>query len=163
MPEAAVSVGSNIDRESNIRAAVSGLTALFPDAVFSSVFASEAVGFEGPYFFNLAGVFKSDLRADDLVAQLRGIETQLGRARDGNAIGSREIDIDLLLYGDQILYEQGMDIPRHEILEFAHVLKPLSLILPDRRHPVNGSTYRELWDAMASEHDEKLQPVKLGL
>ena len=163
MPEAAVSVGSNIDRESNIRAAVSGLTALYPTAVFSSVFASEAVGFEGPYFFNLVGVFKSDLRADDLVVQLRGIEAQLGRARDGNAIGSREIDIDLLLYGDQILYEQGMDIPRHEILEFAHVLKPLSLILPDRCHPVTGSTYRELWDAMAPEHDEKLKPVKLDL
>jgi 2-amino-4-hydroxy-6-hydroxymethyldihydropteridine diphosphokinase len=54
-----------------------------------------------------------------------------------------------------------MDVPRQEILEYAHVLKPLSLILPDRRHPVNGSTYRELWDGMAPEHDEKLKPVKL--
>ena len=161
MPEVAVSLGANIDRESNIRAAVNSLIAFYPGALFSPVFESKAVGFEGPDFFNLAGIFYSDLEAPDLVSQLRGIETQLGRTRDGNALGSREMDIDLLLYGDQILYAQGMDIPRQEILECAHVLKPLSLVWPDRRHPVKGSTYQELWKAMALDHYGKLKPVWL--
>ena len=63
MPEVAVSLGANIDRESNIRAAVSGLIAFYPGALFSPVFESKAVGFEGPDFFNLAGIFYSDLEA----------------------------------------------------------------------------------------------------
>ncbi|MBT3429629.1 MAG: 2-amino-4-hydroxy-6-hydroxymethyldihydropteridine diphosphokinase, partial [Proteobacteria bacterium] len=141
MPEVAVSLGANIDRESNIRAAVSGLIAFYPGALFSPVFESKAVGFEGPDFFNLAGIFYSDLEAPDLVTQLREIEAKLGRTRDGSVMGSREMDIDLLLYGDQILYAQGIDVPRHEILECAHVLKPLSLVWPDQCHPVNGLTY----------------------
>lgn len=163
MPEVAVSLGANIDRESNIRAAVSGLIAFYPGALFSPVFESKAVGFEGPDFFNLAGIFYSDLEAPDLVTQLREIEAKLGRTRDGSVMGSREMDIDLLLYGDQILYAQGIDVPRHEILECAHVLKPLSLIWPDQRHPVNGLTYSELWRAMAPAHAEKLRPVTLDL
>ena len=122
MPEVAVSLGANIDRESNIRAAVRNLIAFYPDALFSPVFESKAVGFEGPDFFNLAGIFYSDLEAPDLVTQLREIEAKLGRTRDGSVMGSREMDIDLLLYGDQILYAQGIDVPRHEILECAHVL-----------------------------------------
>ena len=163
MPEVAVSLGANIDRESNIRAAVSGLIAFYPGALFSPVFESKAVGFEGPDFFNLAGIFYSDFEAPDLVTQLREIEAKLGRTRDGSVMGSREMDIDLLLYGDQILYAQGIDVPRHEILECAHVLKPLSLIWPDQRHPVNGLTYSELWRAMAPAHAEKLRQVTLDL
>ena len=163
MPEVAVSLGANIDRESNIRAAVNSLIAFYPGAFFSPVFESKAVGFEGPDFFNLAGIFYSDLEAPDLVTQLREIEAKLGRTRDGSVMGSREMDIDLLLYGDQILYAQGIDVPRHEILECAHVLKPLSLIWPDQRHPVNGLTYSELWRAMAPAHAEKLRTVTLDL
>ena len=163
MPEVAVSLGANIDREANIRAAVNSLIAFYTGALFSPIFESKAVGFEGPDFFNLACIFYSDLEAPDLVSQLRGIETQLGRTRDGSVMGSREIDIDLLLYGDQILYAQGMDIPRQEILECAHVLKPLSLIWPDQCHPVNGLTYSELWRAMAPAHAEKLRQVTLDL
>ena len=163
MPEVAVSLGANIDRESNIRAAMSGLIAFYPGALFSPVFESKAVGFEGPDFFNLAGIFYSDFEAPDLVTQLREIEAKLGRTRDGSVMGSREMDIDLLLYGDQILYAQGIDVPRHEILECAHVLKPLSLIWPDQRHPVNGLTYSELWRAMAPAHAEKLRQVTLDL
>ena len=163
MPEVAVSLGANIDRESNIRAAVRSLIAFYPGALFSPVFESKAVGFEGPDFFNLAGIFYSDFEAPDLVTQLREIEAKLGRTRDGSVMGSREMDIDLLLYGDQILYAQGIDVPRHEILECAHVLKPLSLIWPDQRHPVNGLTYSELWRAMAPAHAEKLRQVTLDL
>jgi len=163
MPEVAVSLGANIDRESNIRAAVSGLIAFYPGALFSPVFESKAVGFEGPDFFNLAGIFYSNLEALDLVTQLREIEAKLGRTRDGSVMGSREMDIDLLLYGDQILYAQGIDVPRHEILECAHVLKPLSLVWPDQCHPVNGLTYSELWRAMAPAHADKLRLVTLDL
>ena len=61
MPEVAVSLGSNLDRESNICAAVETIKSLYPDAIFSAVFESEAVGFEGPAFYNLAAAFETDL------------------------------------------------------------------------------------------------------
>ena len=161
MPEVAVSLGSNLERESNIRAAVGAIKVLYPNAVFSAVFESAAVGFEGPRFYNLAAAFETDLEVADLVLQLREIEAQQGRVRISEIMGSREMDIDVLLYGNEILYAQGVNIPRDEILECAHVLKPLSLIWPNRCHPVNGLTYSELWKAMAPAHDEKLRPVAL--
>ena len=138
MPEVAVSLGSNLDRESNIRAAVEAIRSLYPDAIFSAVFESS-----------------------ELVLQLRDIEAQQGRVRIGEIMGSREMDIDVLLYGDEILHSQGVNIPRDEILECAHVLKPLSLIWPDRHHPVEGATYRQLWEAMSRDQGESLSLVVL--
>ena len=161
MPEVAVSLGSNLERESNIRAAVRAIKALYPNAVFSAVFESAAVGFEGPAFYNLAAAFETDLEIAELVLQLREIEAQQGRVRIGESMGSREMDIDVLLYGDEILYAQGVNIPRDEILECAHVLKPLSLIWPDRDHPVKGTSYRELWEAMSRDQGENLSLVVL--
>ena len=161
MPEVAVSLGSNLERESNIRAAVRAIKALYPNAVFSAIFESAAVGFEGPRFYNLAAAFETDLEVADLVLQLREIEAQQGRVRISEIMGSREIDIDVLLYGNEILYAQGVNIPRDEILECAHVLKPLSLIWSDRHHPVNGSTYRELWETMALDQGQNLSLVVL--
>ena len=162
MPEVAVSLGSNLDRESNIRAAVGAIKELYPNAVFSAVFESAAVGFEGPAFYNLAAAFETDLEIAELVLQLREIEAQQGRVRIGESMGSREMDIDVLLYGDEILYSQGVNIPRDEILECAHVLKPLSLIWPDRHHPVKGTTYRQLWEAMSWDQGEHLSLAVLN-
>ena len=89
MPEVAVSLGSNLDRKSNIRAAVETIRSLYPGAIFSAVFESEAVGFEGPAFYNLAAAFETDLEIAELVLQLREIEAQHGRVRIGESIGSR--------------------------------------------------------------------------
>ena len=162
MPEVAVSLGSNLERESNIRAAVRAIKALYPNAVFSAIFESAAVGFEGPWFYNVAAAFETDLEVADLVLQLREIEAQQGRVRISEIMGSRERDIDVLLYGNEILYAQGVNIPRDEILECAHVLKPLSLIWPDRHHPVKGTTYRQLWEAMSWDQGEHLSLAVLN-
>tara|TARA_B100000674_G_C37881094_1_gene934345 strand:+ start:794 stop:1285 length:492 start_codon:yes stop_codon:yes gene_type:complete len=161
VPEVAVSLGSNLDRESNICAAVETIKSLYPDAIFSAVFESEAVGFEGSAFYNLAAAFETDLEIAELVLQLREIEAQQGRVRIGEGTGSREMDIDVLLYGDEILHSQGVNIPRDEILECAHILKPLSLIWPDRLHPVKGTTYRQLWEVMSRDQGESLSLVVL--
>ena len=161
MPEVAVSLGSNLDRESNICAAVETIKSLYPDAIFSAVFESEAVGFQGSAFYNLAAAFETDLEIAELVLQLREIEAQQGRVRIGESMGSREMDIDVLLYGDEILHSQGVNIPRDEILECTHVLKPLSLIWPDRHHPVKGTTYHQLWEAMSRDQGARLSLVVL--
>ena len=161
MVQVAVGLGSNIDRELNLRSATQSLRNLYPRIFFSPVFRSDAVGFDGPYFFNLVGVYDCAVTAHDALGQLHDIEDQLGRRRSAKRFGSRQIDIDLLLYGDSILYDQGMDIPRREILQYAHVLKPLSLALPDHSHPISGRSYRELWGAMSPNQKTLLEPVAL--
>ena len=70
--------------------------------------------------------------------------------------------VDLLLYDDAVLYSEGLDVPREEILEQAYVLKPLSQILPEHRHPVSGERYAALWEEMASAVGEQLKEVTLN-
>jgi 2-amino-4-hydroxy-6-hydroxymethyldihydropteridine diphosphokinase len=98
-----------------------------------------------------------------LVEQLHDVEACQGRQRAKDNLTSRLIDIDLLLYGDSVLYDQGMDVPRREILKYAHVLKPLSLVLPDACHPVSGCSYHELWGAMSVCQDQLLELADLEL
>ena len=98
-----------------------------------------------------------------LVEQLHDVEACQGRQRTKDNLTSRPIDIDLLLYGDSVLYDQGMDVPRREILKYAHVLKPLSLALPDNCHPVSGRSYHELWRAMSARQEKLLELTDLEL
>jgi len=163
MVSVAVSIGSNIDREKNIRAGLTALGRVYGPLSLSSVYANPAVGFEGPEFFNLVAVFETYQSAVEIVASLRGIGAEQGRVRTGNALGSRELDLDLLLYDDAVLYSEGLDVPREEILQEAYVLKPLSQILPEQRHPVTGECYATLWEKMASAAGERLEEVPLNL
>ena len=159
----AVSSGSNINRESNIRTSVNEIRARYPRAIFSSVFKSEAVGFKGPYFLNLAATYQSDLGIEDVLSELHRIEDRLGRERSKDEMSSRTIDLDLLLYGDGIFYDDGFDVPRKEILDSAHVLKPLSDILPHMVHPVIGETLGTLWDKTPAPKKALLTEAPLTL
>ena len=159
----AVSFGSNINRESNIRASVKEIRARYPQAIFSPVVKSEAVGFKGPYFLNLAASYRSNLGIQDVLTELHRIEDQLGRVRSKDEMSSRTIDLDLLLYGEGIFYDQGFDVPRKEILDSAHVLKPLSDILPHMVHPVTGETLGTLWDKTPAPKKALLTEAPLTL
>ena len=78
-------------------------------------------------------------------------------------MSSRTIDLDLLLYGDGIFYDDGFDVPRKEILDSAHVLKPLSDILPHMIHPVIGETLGTLWDKTPAPKKALLTEAPLTL
>lgn len=162
MAQVVIGLGSNINREYFLCSAVSILREMYPSIRFSEVFKSKAIGFEGPDFFNFVGIYQCQLSALDIINQLHDIEDQLGRKRKvDTTFCSREIDIDLLLYDDLILYDQGLDIPRKEILKFPHVLYPLSLLVPEMTHPVNGLKYGALWEKMAENNVDNLCLVNL--
>jgi len=147
MPQIWLSIGSNIDREKNIRGAVKSLQETFGELVLSSVYESKAVGFEGALFYNMVVGLETDLSVKSLNSGFRRIEEKHGRIRDGKKFSSRTLDIDLLLYGDEIIDEEGVDIPRSEITQYAFVLRPLAEVAGSMRHPVDGCTYQELWGA----------------
>ena len=145
MSEVYLSVGSNIEREENIRAGFERLTEYFGTLVCSPVYESVAVGFEGDNFYNLVVGFatRQDVKA---VAQiLRDIEDQQHRVRDGVKFSSRTLDLDLILYEDLVIDDGRLQIPRDEIEKYAFVLQPLADIVPEKLHPVLKRTYASMW------------------
>jgi len=140
-----LSLGSNIDPQQQIPAAVEALKQRFGHLVVSPVYESPAVGFDGDNFHNLVVGIETELAPRELAGVLREVEARHGRVRSAEKFSSRTLDIDLLTYGDRIIDEPQMQLPRDEILRYAFVLLPLSEVAPEERHPLSGLTYRELW------------------
>ena len=140
-----VGIGSNIDREDNVRGGLTELKSRYGDLDISPIYESKAFGFAGDDFYNLVVGFQTNFGVADIEAELRQIEYQFGRKRMETHYSSRTLDIDLLLYGD--LVSDTHELPRADIIEYAFVLKPLCDLAPDLVHPVNGKTIRKLWDS----------------
>lgn len=151
MRTAYISLGSNLDPEHHLRAALTGLAARFGEVRCSSWYRSEAVGFDGPAFVNLVASVETELGAGDLVRAFRGIEDECGRDRRQPRFSSRTMDIDLLLLGDLHGDVDGVSLPRDEVAEAAFVLVPLLELAPDLTNPVTGQAYAELLPGMADD------------
>jgi 2-amino-4-hydroxy-6-hydroxymethyldihydropteridine diphosphokinase len=152
MARAYLSLGSNLEPEQHLRAALAALRARFGAVSVSPVYRCPAVGFDGPDFLNLAATIDTDLDPHALNAWLHALEDAQGRRRDVPRFSSRTLDIDIVLYGDLVLRGPGnLEIPRKE-LKYAFVLKPLADLAPALRHPTLGRTLAELWQqASAAE------------
>lgn len=154
-----ISLGSNINREENTRAGIRALKDAFGKLILSSVYESEAVGFEGDAFYNMVIACEVGTSVFDTNQLLRDIEDANGRDRNGPRFSSRTLDLDLLLYDDLILDEKGLVLPRGEILKNAFVLWPLAEVAPDLKHPEAGVSYAELW-AGFDKTKENLKPIE---
>ena len=161
MPTGYISIGSNIDKEKNILSALRSLSIFFGGLVVSSTYETEAVGFTGDTFHNLVVGFDSDLDVKTIAKQLRQIELDHGRTRECQKFSSRTLDLDLILYGDLVITDGRLRIPRDEIERYAFVLEPLAEIAGDLRHPVSKISYRELWERFARD-DLKQKRIKPG-
>lgn len=155
-----VGLGSNLERERMIGAAVAALRAEHGTVELSPFYDCASVGFDGSDFLNGVAAFASDDAIDALVASFHAIEDRLGRDRSLPKFASRPIDLDLLLYGEAIIDEPGLRVPRPEILEYAFVLKPLADLAPELVHPEAGETLAVLWQRMAPTAP-RLTPVAL--
>ncbi len=146
MPRGYISIGSNIDKDKNVLASLQALEYHFGELTVSSIYESEPVGFSGDTFYNLVVGFDSDLEVKEVAKQLRQIELDNGRTRDCQKFSARTLDLDLILYGDLIVNDGRLRIPRDEIERYAFVLEPLAEIAPSLKHPVNHLSYAELWE-----------------
>jgi 2-amino-4-hydroxy-6-hydroxymethyldihydropteridine diphosphokinase len=161
MSHAYLSLGSNVDPGYHIGAAVRALQDRFVKCRLSPIYRSRAVGFSGEDFINLVACVETRLSPEDLRHCLRDLEDRYGRDRSGPKFSDRTLDIDILLYDDLVLLRRELQLPRPEILKFAHVLKPLADLAPGLRHPVEHKTMADLWNESGLQ-GIALEEIELG-
>lgn len=157
-----VGVGSNVEREVNIRRAVEDLREEFGHLRLSTVYETEPVGFQGDPFYNLVVSFATDLAPEEVVRRLHAIEYRRGRRRESARFSARTIDLDLLLYGNLIRHEDEVDVPREDVTKYAFVLRPLVELAEDLRHPASGRRLADLWDEF-DKTNLGMRPVEMNL
>lgn len=134
MHTAYIGIGSNLgERDVTIRDALELLAAnpeLEVEAV-SSIRETDPVGVvDQPRFLNAAIRLATELAPGPLLERLLAVEQQLGRVRTEERYGPRTIDLDLLLYGDEIIDEPGLRVPHPRLAERRFVLEPLAELDP---------------------------------
>jgi 2-amino-4-hydroxy-6-hydroxymethyldihydropteridine diphosphokinase len=142
----AISLGSNLgDREANLELARKRLRTLLTGYRASSAYETEPVGVPGPqpFFLNAAVVGNTELAPRALLHTLLDIERELGRSRPFPG-AARTLDLDLILFGGEIVNEADLVIPHPRFRERRFVLEPLAEIAPDLRDPVTEKTVRQL-------------------
>ncbi len=138
-------LGSNLgDRFANLTNAVQSLPPAVKVVEVSPVYQTEPWGYtEQPAFLNQVILAKTGLAPEKLLSYLKSIEISVGRKPTFH-YGPRQIDIDILFYGQQIISKDTLTIPHPHLHQRAFVLVPLADLAPDFRHPVLGLTITEL-------------------
>lgn len=155
LTEVYLGLGSNTERERHLCAGLDALAGFLVGMTCSAVFESQPVGIKSGPFFNLVVAAKTDLPLMELSRRLKLIEADNGRyAPDRKGL---PLDIDVLFYGDLEGDFEFLTLPRAEILKNAFVLWPLSLMAPDKVHPVVGKTLAQMW--AEAQIDQVLAPV----
>tara|TARA_Y100000741_G_C17783118_1_gene366568 strand:+ start:44 stop:493 length:450 start_codon:yes stop_codon:yes gene_type:complete len=143
MNEVFVSIGSNIEAESNMILVKNYLDELF-DVTYSSIYKTPAEGFEGEDFLNCVCKFDTKKSPSDLRDLLKNIEKDMGRTSNQKGMSNRVIDLDLILYGNMQMNEDGLEIPSDDIAKYRFVLEPLVEIAPDNLHPTLQKSFHDL-------------------
>jgi 2-amino-4-hydroxy-6-hydroxymethyldihydropteridine diphosphokinase len=133
-----VGLGANLgDRKATMRRAIE----LLGDEVVavSSFRETDPVGYtDQPRFLNAAVALDTALSPRELLDRLLAVERELGRTREGPRWGPRTIDLDLLLYGEQIVDEPGLRVPHPRVAERRFALEPLADLDPALTIPGAG-------------------------
>ena len=141
-----LALGSNLgDREANLREALRLLSDRLRVVKVSPVYETEPEGGEKqPRYLNQAVHFLTTLPPMELLVLAKGFELKMGRNSPSGA--PRLIDIDILLYGDEVIKSPGLTVPHPRLAKRAFVLIPLTDIAPGAEHPVGHKTIRQLRD-----------------
>jgi len=139
-------LGSNLGcRSGNISRAIRALNdSAIAVSGTSELYETSPVGFtHQPAFLNMVCAANTDLSVSNLLKTIKGIEQSIGRTPSFTN-GPREIDIDILFYGEQIIHTNSVSVPHPRLHERLFVLVPLAELAPSFIHPTLGKTISEL-------------------
>jgi 2-amino-4-hydroxy-6-hydroxymethyldihydropteridine diphosphokinase len=154
-------LGTNLgDREGNLKKAIENINTSAGDVIsLSQIYETEPWGFRSEdHFFNMVIQVETRLKPVDLLKQLLKIETIMGRARGAEKYSSRIIDIDILLYENEIINKPYLKVPHPMIQRRKFVLVPLCDIAQEMIHPVLKKTFTVLLE----ECDDESMVTKRG-
>ena len=144
-----LSLGSNLgDREAAFRDAIARLAEVGRVRAVSAIYEAEPVDVpDQPWFLNCVVILETDKNPEQLIDSLLSIEKAMGRRRTKQK-GPRNIDIDILLFGGQVVDMPGLKIPHPAMHRRRFVLEPLAEIAPEVLHPGLKQTTRDLLGAL---------------
>lgn len=154
---AAIALGGNLgDSQRILSEAMTAIDTESGIAVIarSPLYKTAPVGPPQPDYLNACVVVETVLSARSLLHHLLAIETRFGRIRQ-ERWGARSLDLDLLLYGEQIIDLPGLTVPHPRLHERSFVLVPLSDVAPDWPHPIFGKTITQLLAQLPVDGVEK--------
>lgn len=156
-----LSLGSNIgEREAHLRDAILRIARHGDVRAVSSFYETEPVEFtEQAWFLNCAVTLETEETPEQLIASLLATEQEMGRLRVQKK-GPRIIDIDILLFGEEVVDTPQLTIPHPAMASRRFVLEPLAEIAPDIEHPVLKKNVRELRDRLPKT--EQVNPFTRG-
>lgn len=157
MARAYLGLGSNLgNREANLQMALRALTRMAQVTQVSSLYETDPVGPQQPPFCNAACEIETGLRPRALLRFVESIEHEIGRRPGEERWGPRPIDIDILLYGEGIVDEDGLVIPHPEMLNREFVMVPLAEIAPNAAFPGRDETIGALAGTLDASGVQKL-------
>lgn len=110
----------------------------------SSLYRTEAWGFDSEPFLNQVITIETNLLPEELLQALLSIEESFGRVRKGDGYAARTLDLDILFVDDRIINEPNLIVPHPRMAERRFVLEPLSELYPERVHPITGKTISQM-------------------
>lgn len=140
-----LSLGSNIgDRGANLREALARLRKIFKVRAVSSIYETAPIEFTAqPDFYNLVVSIETEKTAEEVLQEILRAEQAMGRVRLQDK-GPRTIDIDILLFGDQVVDSEHLTVPHPAMHQRLFVLAPLAEIAPEVKHPILHKSARQL-------------------
>jgi len=155
-----IGLGSNIgDGIANIMEAwqyLAGHTAISPLRL-SHPYATSPVDMESEHWFvNAVGELSTGLTATALLQEMLALEHKMGRRRERGR--DRVIDLDILLYDDQLMEDAQLIVPHPEMIRRLFVMVPLAEIAPEKRHPLYNRTMQSLLDDLAHS-EQQIRPL----
>ena len=159
-----IGLGSNLgDRFKNLQQAIDSIhQEVGSISKISRVYKSEAMGFDGPEFLNAAIQVRTHMPAGKLLKKLQSIEKTFGRVKKKDkGYESRNLDLDLLFYGDLVKSSKSLKVPHPELGNRRFVLQPLMDLDAQYVHPVSENTIEELLESCQDE--SVVEPINIWL